>query len=115
MYCMKCGKETKEDQVFCDSCLGLMEQFPVKPGTYVQLPVRPAVANKKSPTRKKVLTQEEQLARLRRAVRHLAVALACSLLALGLTLSLLIHTLSEQTAGEDIGKNYNTVSDAGLS
>ena len=41
MYCMKCGKEVKENQVFCDACLVIMEKYPVKPGTHIQLPHRP--------------------------------------------------------------------------
>ncbi len=115
MYCMKCGKETKGEQIFCNGCLESMAQFPVKPETYVQLPTRPVTAVKKQPARKKVLTQEEQLLRLRRSVKHLAVSLACSILALGLTVSLLVHTVSEQKASEDIGKNYNTVGNQDMS
>ena len=40
MSCMRCGKETKEDQAFCDECLEEMEQYPIKPGTPIQLPLR---------------------------------------------------------------------------
>lgn len=114
LYCMKCGKETRDTHVFCDSCLDLMAQFPVRPDTHIQLPTRATAVVKKQPSRKKVLTQDEQLFRLRRSVRHLAVTLACSLLALGLTVSLLVHTVSEQKAEQDIGKNYNTISDQNI-
>lgn len=40
MSCMRCGKETDENQVFCTECLKDMEQQPVKPGTPIQLPNR---------------------------------------------------------------------------
>ena len=40
MSCMRCGKETKEDQAFCDECLEEMERYPIKPGTPIQLPLR---------------------------------------------------------------------------
>lgn len=40
MSCMRCGKETDENQVFCAECLADMERHPVKPGTPIQLPTR---------------------------------------------------------------------------
>ena len=42
MGCMKCGKKLGKSQVFCDECLIDMEQNPVKPGSVVKLPKRPA-------------------------------------------------------------------------
>ena len=30
MFCMKCGKEIGEHQVFCNSCLEIMSQYPVR-------------------------------------------------------------------------------------
>lgn len=38
MNCIRCGKETEENHVFCDECLKDMEQYPVKPGTPIVLP-----------------------------------------------------------------------------
>ena len=38
MSCLKCGQEVSAGQVFCDSCLADMEQYPVKPGTPVIIP-----------------------------------------------------------------------------
>lgn len=40
MSCMRCGKESAEDHVFCTECLEDMKRHPVKPGTPIQLPVR---------------------------------------------------------------------------
>ena len=40
MNCMKCGKTTTNEQVFCDDCLQVMAKHPVKPGTPVYLPQR---------------------------------------------------------------------------
>lgn len=109
MYCMKCGKETKENQVFCDACLVIMDKYPVKPGTHIHLPQRPVSTAGKPVSRKRILTQEEQLQRLRRTVKSLALALVCSILALGLTIALLAHTVTEYRESASIGKNYNTV------
>ena len=58
MHCIKCGKETKGSDVFCQDCLLVMQTQPVKPGTAVHIPVRPA--SKKSASRKKTLSPEEQ-------------------------------------------------------
>ena len=41
MNCMKCGREITLGQVFCKDCLVDMENFPIKPGTPVQLPAEP--------------------------------------------------------------------------
>ena len=60
-------------------------------------------------SRKRILTPDEQLQRLRRSVKSLALALVCSILALGLTITLLAHTVTEYKASASIGKNYNTV------
>ena len=38
MNCMKCGRETKEDAVFCEDCLDHMNRHPVPPNTLVYVP-----------------------------------------------------------------------------
>lgn len=40
MNCIRCGRETEEDQVFCSACLKDMDRHPVNPGTPIQLPNR---------------------------------------------------------------------------
>ena len=40
MACMKCGKDTQDGWMFCAHCLEVMEVYPVKPDTHIQLPVR---------------------------------------------------------------------------
>ena len=66
MYCMKCGKEIKENQVFCEACLVTMGKYPVKPGTVVRLPQRKsAPAAKKSNSRRRTqIPPEEQVKNL---------------------------------------------------
>lgn len=109
MYCIKCGKETKDDQVFCEACLVLMEKYPVRPGIPVMIPPRAPDAPKKPSARRRIISQEEQLSRLRSGLKGLSLALLCCLLALGLTISLLVHTAELYQEAQDIGKNYNTV------
>lgn len=109
MYCMKCGKDTKSDRIFCDACLTAMQQSPVKPGTPIQLPNRSASAAKKNPSRRKQQSPEEKLLRMQGILRVMSICLIAAVLALGLTVTLLIHTLQPQSDPEPNGKNYTTV------
>lgn len=110
--CMKCGKQIEDTQVFCDDCLEKMKQYPVKPGTVVQLPYRAEEAPVKKPVaRKKVLTSEEQLARQRKIIQGLSAGIAALVVALSLTAAALGRSLQLQKSGEQnqiIGRNYST-------
>ena len=83
MQCMKCGRDLDPGQVFCKICREDMEQYPVKPGTVVLLPHY--VRQTQPPKRvvKRVLSQEEQIRRLKKRTRSmaflLALALACAI------------------------------------
>lgn len=81
MQCMKCGRDLENEQVFCDACLEVMEQYPVKPGVVVQLPHRPQQPQQKKQPRKKVISPEEQVTLLRRLSRILATAVVLLLVA----------------------------------
>ena len=85
MYCLRCGKDAPEKQVFCDSCLLIMDAYPIKPGTPIQLPARKKPAElKKQSSRKKILPQSEQLSRaktLNRWLISLVVLLTAALCA----------------------------------
>ena len=81
MNCMKCGKEVSEGQAFCQECLKVMEQYPVRSGAYVRIPPRKDYEDPKQPRRKKELTQEEQIARLQNKVHWLSIAVVTLLAA----------------------------------
>ena len=106
MQCLKCGKETKNEQVFCSQCLAVMETYPVKPDVHVQLPKH---ANreipKKSAKKRRPPSMEEQIASLRKRNRRLVAALLIAVLLLGAAAYLLVRTA---ISTEDIqwGKNY---------
>lgn len=109
MYCMKCGREIKDHQVFCQQCLEDMAKNPVKPGTPVQLPVRPASnTSRRSAVRKKAPSAEEQLKGLRGLLRGMALGIAALILALGVTVSALVHALQTPDSQQTIGQNYIT-------
>ena len=112
MNCMKCGREVKEGQVFCWDCLADMEKYPVKPGTVVQLPrhrSEPAVYKKVIP-RKKVLTPEEQVKKLKRRIRRMAVGI---LILLAVIATLLYPMVAEIIEGSKPrpGQNYSSQND----
>lgn len=69
MYCLKCGKETADNKVFCKSCLDSMEDYPVKPGQPIVLPNRPAVQPVKKSRRAKPMNNEELLDLLRHQLK----------------------------------------------
>ena len=82
MNCMKCGRKIKDRQVFCEECLAIMETYPVKPGTPIQLPTPSKTSLPTRPNRRKTLKPEEQIQRLRGIVRRLTVSLILLLLIL---------------------------------
>ena len=98
MQCMKCGRDTELEQVFCDSCREVMARYPVRPGIVVQLP------------RRAVPTQEERNQILRRVVRWLAaLVLLLTVAAVGLGwLSLRLYRESEFKVLP--GQNYSAAS-----
>ena len=74
MNCIKCGKDTKSEQIFCQQCLEVMEKYPVKPDVHVQLPNRPAVpAQKRSGKKRLLASADEQLAVLQKRSRRQSV------------------------------------------
>ena len=74
MYCMKCGREIEEGQVFCPDCLLVMAKYPVKPGTAVLLPKRrEASFVKRAVPRRKLVTPEEQIRKLRKTIRTMFI------------------------------------------
>jgi hypothetical protein len=104
---MRCGVQIQANQVFCEDCLATMEQYPIKPGTPVHLPLRaPAPDPKKAPKRKAEPTAEEQLTRARGLIRWMAAALAAALLALAVTGAVLVQELQEPNLPQR--RNYST-------
>ena len=109
MHCLKCGKETAQQQVFCGECLDIMQQYPVKPGTAVQLPQRDHPTQEKKPSvRHQEPSLAEQVDRLRLVLRWLTATIAVLSVLLLLTGAMLIHTLTKQDTPSAIGRNYTT-------
>lgn len=109
MYCLKCGQETENERVFCAHCLEIMDQYPIKTDTPLQLPRRSATAAPKKSNRRRELSAEEQLRRLRITVRWLIISLLAAL-ALSAALGWLHFFRQEPVKQEQpevpIGQNY---------
>lgn len=106
MTCLKCGRNTQDDHVFCPECLAVMDRYPVKPGTPVHLPRHAFVpTSRKTPPRKRTVPLEEQIAGLKRSLRRSRLVGLVLLVALSLAAVLLVR----EFAGNDIpaiGQNY---------
>ena len=107
MYCLKCGRDSIDNRVFCGSCLDGMAQFPVKSDTAVNLPHRetPPPVKKQVP-RKRPQAPEEQVAQLRKRIRRLTVLLAVLALMLSLTTAILLKEHFGDGLSPVIGRNY---------
>ena len=105
MNCMKCGRELKEGQVFCDICLEGMENEPIKINTPVLIPAQP----KEAPVhRRPILNPEEEVKRLEKINQNLILFLiltsvATILFALGLFHQEVLDVV------DNLGRNYNVV------
>lgn len=98
MTCMKCGRKIPAGQVFCDGCLEVMEKYPIKPDTAVQLPRRSTQpVQKKQPPRRKQLTPEEQVPLLRRTCRRLMLCVIVLLLILSVTAVVVVLHLQDHS------------------
>lgn len=110
MQCMKCGRDVENGEVFCKACLEHMAEYPVKPGTVVQLPHRTAEpAPKKQPTRRKMLPPEEQLSLLKRLSRMLAAALVLAILLCGGLGYFAVNQYLENRDKQAMGQNYSAI------
>ncbi len=108
MYCLKCGRETTAEQIFCDSCLTDMEKYPVKPGTAIHIPSRPAQEPQKKPTRKRQQKPEELLEHAHKLNRRLLLVIAVLALLLCITGGKLLLELTSQEDDRPTGRNYTT-------
>ena len=104
MYCLKCGRETEDEQAFCLDCQKEMVRYPVDPNAVVMIPVRRQAPLKKPVKRK--TPPEDQIRELKRRARLYACLFAVALVA---AICLSIPFIRD--FGKDkfqIGQNYST-------
>jgi len=106
--CLKCGRDCPEDQVFCGECLAEMARYPVKPGVVVLLPQKER--SRPAPRRRHTApAPEEQIARLKKRITALWLALILTLSVMG---ALSVLTISGYFSDEEAkllpGQNYSS-------
>ena len=106
MNCMKCGRETKDDQVFCQDCLRIMQRYPVQPGTVVFLPRRREPGVKKT-VKRHVVSAEEQIRKLRKQLTILWIVLVICIAAIVMMINPTLHYALDKHV--EIGQNYTAV------
>mgnify|MGYP003299791280 CR=1 FL=1 len=111
MQCLRCGRETESDHVFCFLCESVMVKHPVKPNTVVTIPERTARV-RATPVRKPVRA-EENTDQLRRTILQLRLWVCMLMAALMLCVGVL--TWQELTREEKpaIGQNYTSIIEFG--
>ena len=110
MNCMKCGRETKIDNIFCSECLDHMERHPVAENVLVYVPSEKdrAAANKHK-IEHPVVSADDQVKRLHRKVERLRLLVILFMAATMFFAVLSMETLHELNVMNLIGKNYTTV------
>ena len=110
MNCMKCGREIALGQAFCKECLGVMEQYPVKPDTPILLPNRSALSTARRPSHnRRPRKPEERIARLRKLVVIQTFALLLILIGFIVTVWVLTSEIGDSHPSVPPGQNYSTV------
>lgn len=108
MFCLRCGRETENEQAFCLDCQKVMAAYPVDPNAVVQLPVRKQNALKKTARRR--VTPEEQIRVLRKRLRVCAGLLLAAVILIVCLSVPIIRDFGKQKF--QIGQNYSTVKPA---
>ena len=114
MNCMKCGRETKTDNIFCPECLDHMERHPVAENVLVYVPSeKDRVAANKHKIEHPVVSADDQVKRLHRKVERLRLLVILFLAATMFFAVLSMETLHELKLTNLIGKNYTAVVSTG--
>ena len=107
MNCLKCGRETVSEQVFCEDCLAEMEKYPVKPGTAVKLPERREPSAFRRTVKRRTVPLEEQVKILKSRLYRLLIVLLLSFGVIFLMIPSVVEHLMEDHYKP--GQNYNVV------
>ena len=107
MNCIKCGRETSGEDVFCQECLTDMAKHPVDPSTVVLLPRRKENSFQKKTVKRHGPSPEELVDSLRRQNMALVFLLVVFLIAIVLMFKPTMHYVRDEHY--EIGQNYSSV------
>ncbi len=109
MNCMKCGRDTQDEKMFCEACLASMEKYPVAPNTVVVLPKRARENYRRSVLRRWTAPSLEiQVNRLQRWRLGLLITVLVLTMLIGLLIWLNIWQYEKSLAPKP-GQNYSTM------
>ncbi len=110
MNCVKCGREIEENQVFCETCLEEMKQYPVKPDTAIHIPSHKQEdeLKKANPRKKLLLSPSEQIQKLKRKILRLRILILLLVMLCGALSYVLARTVEELDFQRLLGQNYHT-------
>lgn len=112
MNCLRCGRETADQQVFCDICLADMARHPVKPDVAIYLPTRKPKEPPRKTTyrRRREHTAEEMVVILRKRVRFLTALVLILVMMLSAAAAgvWFAHKQGAEIKIPDIGQNFLT-------
>lgn len=112
MTCMKCGRKIPAEQVFCDSCLEVMEKYPVKRDAAIHLPQRKEQSSSKKQTgRRRQLPPEEQIVFLRKRLRRATAVIVVLCLLFAAAAAGFVWQLLDTDATIPLGRNYTITTD----
>ena len=111
MQCLRCGRETDGDHVFCFLCESVMVKQPVKPNTVVTIPER-AARSRPASVRKPQKT-EDDTEQLRRTILQLRLWVCMLMAALMLCVGVLTWQELTREDKPAIGQNYTSIIDFG--
>ena len=107
MPCLRCGRETENEQVFCSACEAVMARNPVNPNTVVTIPER-SVRLRTTPSRKPP-KMEEDTDHLHRTILQLRLWVCMLMAALMLCVAVLTWQELQRSKGPAIGQNYTSI------
>ena len=114
MKCLRCARETADQQVFCNACLDDMARHPVRSDTPIYLPVRKVSVTPKSKRRhRRERTAEEIVPILRKRIRVLTalVVILAMMLAAAVTGVWLAKRQGAGLSIPEIGQNFQSITD----
>ena len=106
MYCMKCGREVQEGQVFCDECLEYMKNDPVNINAAVMIPSQPP--EKHNSHRRPLVNPDEEIKRLEKVNQNLILWLVL-LGVMVMLLLLLAYYKQFWEVVDELGRNYSVI------
>ena len=111
MQCLRCGRETEGDHVFCFLCETVMVKHPVKPNTVVTIPERSVRLRNNLPRKQQRVEEDTEL--LHRTILQLRLWVCMLMAALMLCVGALTWQELNREETPAIGQNYTSIIDFG--